>query len=129
MRRRTLHDLVRPTLGEAVYAITDRAMVARMGTHDERSARTTTAGGASADRLGVGARFPAYRAAARPHAPLTSAFTASSAAVMRRGEPMQEQSNGDIDFGWVQRKILEGLAREGFNEDFLESLRTKIAAV
>jgi hypothetical protein len=43
---------------------------------------------------------------------------------------MQEQSNGDIgDFGWVQRKILEGMTREGANPDHLAMLGEKIAAI
>jgi hypothetical protein len=43
---------------------------------------------------------------------------------------MQAQSNGDIgDFGWVQRKILEGLTREGANPDHISALGEKIAAI
>jgi hypothetical protein len=43
---------------------------------------------------------------------------------------MQERGNGNVgDFGWVQSKILEGLIRDGFNLDFVESLREKIAAI
>jgi hypothetical protein len=43
---------------------------------------------------------------------------------------MQEQNNGDVgDFGWVQRKILEGLTRDGANPDHLAVLGEKIAAI
>jgi hypothetical protein len=43
---------------------------------------------------------------------------------------MQAQSNGDItDFGWVQRKILEGMTREGANPDHLAMLGERIAAI
>jgi hypothetical protein len=49
---------------------------------------------------------------------------------MRKGgESMQAQSNWDIDFGWVQRKILEGLTRDGANPDHLAMLGEKIAAI
>jgi hypothetical protein len=43
---------------------------------------------------------------------------------------MQGQSNGDVsDFGWVQRKILEGMTREGANPDHISALGEKIAAI
>jgi hypothetical protein len=43
---------------------------------------------------------------------------------------MEAQRNGDVgDFGWVQRKILEGLTREGANPDHLAVLGEKIAAI